>query len=295
MTAAAVLVSCPACTFEITDNFKIYNGYQLNKCNQCGFVFVAQRTFPANRYEDVYSGVTAYRMMIDDARLTYEGKKGYGELWWFKRKALAWLHARLSDGRLLDLGSGPGTLLMVARQKYGYEVQGVEPAANAAEIANGYGVPTYCGTVEEFAAQDPEKFDAIASFEVLEHVPDPFSFLSSARRLLKEKGVLVLSMPNLDDPYCLQQQIPPAMPPIHINFFSRASLRFLLERAGFEMQRTYTLPIPTSSVRNIYGAHGFLKRIPYLALTRLVGRQDGTTLLVMAAPAGHKLSRRTVL
>jgi len=272
---------------ERTENYKIYNGHQLNKCSRCGFVFTAERKFPVNQYEDVYSGLTAYRMMIDDARLTFEGKSGYRQLWWFKRKALSWLHGRLSSGHLLDLGSGPGTLLMVAHRKYGYEVQGVEPASAAAAVANGYGVPTFCGTVEEYCAHAREKFDAITSFEVLEHVPDPLSFLSSAKRLLKDQGVLLLSVPNLDDRYCLHQQIKPAMPPIHINFFSRKSLRFLLKRAGFKMQRTYTLPIPTSSVRNIHGLRGFILRIPYLAITRLFECQDGTTLLVMATPFSH--------
>src|SRR5262249_36171986 len=152
----------------------------------------------------------------------------------------------------------------------------------AAKVANEFGIPTFCGTIEEFERQNANKFDAITSFEVLEHVPDPLSVLVAARQMLKREGALVLSVPNLDDPYCLNQQITPAMPPIHINFFSRSSLGALLERAGFELRRSFTLPIPTSSVRNIYGVRGFLLRLPYLAARRLVGMADGTTLLVMA-------------
>jgi SAM-dependent methyltransferase len=174
---------------------------------------------------------------------------------------------------------------MVARRDYGYEIQGIEPASAAAVIANRYGIPTYCGTVEEFETHHPDKFDAITSFEVLEHVPNPHSFLNAARKLLKNNGLLLLSVPNLDDPYCLQQQIAPAMPPIHINFFSRRSLTLLLSRSGFT-RRAYTLPIPTSSVRNIYGRIGFLMRLPYLVATKLIGKQDGTTLLIMATPSG---------
>jgi 2-polyprenyl-3-methyl-5-hydroxy-6-metoxy-1,4-benzoquinol methylase len=204
-------LDCPACGFDQSADHKVYNGHQLKRCNRCALVFTAERSFSTAQYEDVYSGVTAYRMMMDGARLTHEGKKGYNDLWWFKRKALKWLHMRVPKGRLLDLGSGPGTLLMIAREKYGYEVQGVEPASAAAEVANRYGVPTYCGTVEEFAAQHPEKFDAITAFEVLEHVADPLSFLTAAKKLLNRKGILLLSMPNLDDPYCLRQPNAAAM------------------------------------------------------------------------------------
>jgi 2-polyprenyl-3-methyl-5-hydroxy-6-metoxy-1,4-benzoquinol methylase len=286
MSGTLTLISCPACGHDKVTDDKIYNGYLLKKCSVCGFIFTAERNFSTSQYEDVYSSVTSYHLMINDACQTFEGKKGFRELWWFKRKALNWLNERIPSGRILDLGSGPGTLLMVARRDFGYDVRGVEPSSAAAAIANRYGVPTFCGTVEEFASQNSDKFDAITSFEVLEHVTDPLSFLVTARYLLKREGVLLLSMPNLDDPYCLRQQITPAMPPIHVNFFARRSLGSLLERAGFAMQRVYTLPIPSSTVRNIYGPKGFIMRLPYLAVARLMGRVDGTTLLVMATPLG---------
>jgi SAM-dependent methyltransferase len=282
--ALSTRMVCPACEAENPNDYRFYNQYLLKRCPRCKFIFTAQRSFSEKQYEDVYSGLTAYKMMIDDARQTYEGKKGYRDLWWFKRKALNWLRKRAPHGRLLDVGSGPGTLLMVANRNYGYEVQEIEPASAAAAIANQYGVPTYCGTVEEFQGGHPDKFNAITSFEVLEHVANPLSFLVAVRKLLKNGGVLLLSVPNTDDPYCLDQHIAPAMPPIHINFFSRRSLGFLLNRAGFSLQRAYTLPIPTSSVRNIVGVRGFLVRLPYLAAASVAGYADGTTLLTMATP-----------
>jgi hypothetical protein len=101
-------------------------------------------------------------------------------------------------------------------------------------------------------------------------------------KLLKADGTMVLSMPNLDDPYCMMQQIGSAMPPVHINFFNRRSITAVLARTGFEVSRFTSLPIPTSSVRNIYGVRGFLCRIPLLAMKRLLGRADGTTLIVEA-------------
>lgn len=277
--------ACPACGFNDTIDDRVYNGYLLKKCSRCSFIFTAERSFSTNQYEDIYSSVTAYQRMIHDAEQTHRDEKGFRDLWWFKRKALNWIGTGVRNRRLLDIGSGPGTLLMVAHRVYDCEVQGIEPATAAAAVANDYGVPTYCGTVQEYADIHAEKFDAITSFEVLEHVADPLSFLKATRRLLNRDGILILSMPNLDDPYCLQQQITPAMPPIHINFFSRGSLRALLERGGFTMKRAFTLPIPTSSVRNVHGTTGFLIRLPYLMVGRIVGRADGTTLLAMATPS----------
>jgi 2-polyprenyl-3-methyl-5-hydroxy-6-metoxy-1,4-benzoquinol methylase len=275
---------CPACGSNSVTDFRTYNRHLLLRCSDCAFVFTAQRDYATGQYEEVYSEMIAYRAMKDVARRTHEGELGYKHLWWFKRMGLRWLRKSKPSGRLLDIGSGPGTLLMVAKHHFGYEIQGIEPASEAASMANNFGVSTFNGIVDEFEQQNKDKFDAIVSFEVLEHVSDPLSVLLAARRLLKPDGVLILSTPNLDDPYCLDQQIAPAMPPIHINFFSRRSVNALLRRAGFAMQRSFSLPIPTSSVRNIYGRKGFLLRVPYLVASKLFRKQDGTTLLVMAIP-----------
>jgi 2-polyprenyl-3-methyl-5-hydroxy-6-metoxy-1,4-benzoquinol methylase len=282
----SISTPCPACGSGDTSDDRVYNHHLLLNCTVCGFVFTAERNFLASQYEDVYNNSITYQLMLDDARQTFEGKKGFRDLWWFKRKALNWIHSRLQNGRLLDIGSGPGTLLMVARRNFGYDIQGIEPASAAATVANSYGVQTYCGTVETFALAHADKFDAITCFEVLEHVCDPLSILVTARKLLSKEGLLLLSVPNLDDPYLLLQQIAPTMPPIHINFFSRRSLTTLLNRAGFTLERTFTLPIPSSSVRNIHGSKGFLLRLPYLAAMSLFGKTDGTTLLVMARLSG---------
>jgi 2-polyprenyl-3-methyl-5-hydroxy-6-metoxy-1,4-benzoquinol methylase len=285
MAAPALAVpNCPACASSATKDLMVYGGHQLRICNHCEFVFTAQRNFATSPYEDTPSGKAAYQSRIKAAERTHRGELGFRDLWWFQRKALKWLHTRLGTGRLLDIGSGPGAMLMVARQLYGFDVQGVEPVAIAVESAIKFGVPTFYGTLQDYAKEKPGKFDAISSFEVLEHVADPVEFLQTANQLLKPNAILILSMPNLDDPYCLQQQIAPTMPPPHINFFSRRSLKVLLDRAGFSIMRAYTLPIPTSSVRNVYGKEGFLIRIPYLFARRFAGKADGTTLLIMATP-----------
>lgn len=280
---------CPACGAPGTRPDIVYNGHQLLRCGRCNFAFTADRSFPTSLYEDVYSGVTAFQMMLDDARQTHSGQKGGRNLWWYKRMALRWLKPTHGK-RLLDLGSGPGTFLMVAQREYGYEIQGVEPAVLAARTAMDFGVPTWCGLSDDFARSTDKFYDAITSFEVLEHVTDPLQFLTTARQMIAPDGRLMLSVPNLDDRYCLQQQIPPAMPPIHINFFSRSSLQAVLERAGFRVERSFTLPVPTSSVRNVHGKAGFLVRLPWLALGRLFGRADGTTLLVEARPTAATAS-----
>ncbi|WP_084777364.1 class I SAM-dependent methyltransferase [Bradyrhizobium sp.] len=276
---------CPACGSSSADFLTTYNGFELLKCSGCDLAYTAQRDFSTDQYQNVYSGMHAYLGMKDAARRTHQGELGYKHLWWSKRLALRWLKKSMPKGKVLDLGSGPGTFLMIAQKDFKYEVQGVEPASEPASMAASFNIPTFNGTLEEFEKDNTEKYDAIVSFEVLEHLTDPLSVLTTAKRMLKGNGALILSVPNLDDPYCLRQQIAPAMPPIHINFFSRRSLEALLNRSGFTLEKSFSLPIPTSSVRNVHGKKGFALRMPYLLLTWLLGRQDGTTLLAMARPS----------
>jgi len=217
--------------------------------------------------------------MVDEARQAALGKRTADDLWWSKRTALKWLPDQVGGRYLIDVGSGPGTFLAVA-QRLGWRVDGLEISSDAARIANDLGIPTVCAPLAQTPDKFKGRFDALTCFEVLEHVPDPREFARHLRSLIKEQGVAFLSVPNRGDPYVMRLTIPEATPPIHVNFFNAASIRLLLRQAGFSRVQTHTLPIPTASVRILFGKSGLLKRIPLLAVRSLLGQVDGTTLLV---------------
>jgi SAM-dependent methyltransferase len=274
---------CPLCGSESQSGLAPFNGYDMSECQACSFVYTPLREIPREQYEAVYADEPDYQLMVNDAVKTAAGEKGLRQLSWFKRKAIEWLEGEASGRRLLEVGSGPGTFLLVAKRR-GWDVKGVEPTQLAADKASSLGVETFNGLIEDFAATEPEKFDAVVSFEVIEHVPDVLRMLRAIRSVLKPGGVFVFSVPNLDDPYTLRQTIPPNLPPLHINFFRRQSMSTALKNAGFSSERYATLPIPTSGVRNDHGLLGLILRAPMLAAMSLVGKADGTTLLGMARP-----------
>lgn len=281
---AGQALCCPVCSSEAQVGIETLNSYEMRKCPDCSFVYTRLRQIPASQYEAVYADEPDYRRMVRIAEQTASGEKGFRQLRWFKRKALRWVDAKRPGGRLLEVGSGPGTFLLVAK-RLGWSVQGVEPTQLAAEKAQSLGAPTFNGFVEDFAATHDEKFDVVVSFEVVEHVPDVIRILSVIRSLLKPDGIFVFSVPNLDDPYTLHQKLQVNLPPLHINFFRRQSMTTALARAGFETDRYATLPIPTTGVRNDHGLFGMLVRAPWLFGLSMIGKADGTTLLGMARPA----------
>ena len=63
---------------------------------------------------------------------------------------------------------------------------------------------------------------------MLEHVPDPESFILSAVDKLKKDGLLLVDVPNQD--YLFKSNVFP-----HLTFFSSESLTILLERSGLKI------------------------------------------------------------
>ena len=96
---------------------------------------------------------------------------------------------------VLEVGVGEGSFLKAARNK-GHKVQGVELNPKGAERARALGFEVHELMLDKLRMQTTERFDAICSFQVLEHVPNPLEFLEGMISLLKPGGKLILSVPN---------------------------------------------------------------------------------------------------
>lgn len=107
----------------------------------------------------------------------------------------------LSGLRVLDVGCGGG-LLAEAMARQGAQVTGIDLGEGALDVArlhlleSGLEVDYRCIAVEDLAAEQPEPFDVITCMELLEHVPDPRSVVSSCARLLQPGGHLCMATLN---------------------------------------------------------------------------------------------------
>lgn len=112
-------------------------------------------------------------------------------------------------------------------REHGYAVDGfdlVQPAGFP---------PIYVGNVEDEAALPKDKYDAIILAEVLEHLRDDARALRNLRALLRIRGVLILTVPFLDD-----------RPEFHLRMYSPRTIRRLLTACGFDIQACYYRPGP---------------------------------------------------
>jgi SAM-dependent methyltransferase len=159
------------------------------------------------------------------------------------RRALTRIeHHAGGRGRLLDLGCWVGFLLAEARDR-GWETLGVEPSRFASSYARErLGLEVV--TDEILSAPLPSRaFDAVAMGDVIEHLTDPRQALVRIRALLTPGGVAWLALPDAGS------RVARGMGrrwwsvlPTHVQYFTRGSMKALLERADFELLEVATSP-----------------------------------------------------
>lgn len=132
--------------------------------------------------------------------------------------------------RLIDIGSGTGSFIHVAREA-GYEAYGLEPSPDAREWAESRNRPTLSGSWRALSPQ----WDIITLHDVLEHLTRPLACLLHLRRCLHPKGYVVVEMPEWDSPHQLQQgwEWRHLRPRQHLCLYSRVSAEALYEATGF--------------------------------------------------------------
>ena len=140
-----------------------------------------------------------------------------------------------SGKRFLDVGAGPGTMMAVARELLCDPV-GIEIRPRLAEaVSTRLGLPIHCCDFLEF--QPDGEFDIICMGDVIEHLTNPTEGLVKAHKLLRDGGALWISTPNFESAMALLAAHDSLMWRVveHLNYFSFASLRNLLEQCGFEL------------------------------------------------------------
>jgi 2-polyprenyl-3-methyl-5-hydroxy-6-metoxy-1,4-benzoquinol methylase len=177
-----LLQRCAVCQSEILD--VVDPDCNVAQCRACDYIFDNPRP-TIEELINFYSRSTQYDSWLDE--LTARDR-----LW---KRRLSKLKSTRKPGSLLDVGTGIGQFLALARTSYA-EVYGTEVSRTAIGIAKQkYGLDLFQGTLDNLATQG-KIFDNITLFHVLEHVPDPRSVLETCRQLLPADGILVIAVPN---------------------------------------------------------------------------------------------------
>jgi SAM-dependent methyltransferase len=139
---------------------------------------------------------------------------------------------------VIDVGCGGGLFLGMMRER-GFRVAGLDLSPQAARIAwRRQGVPAACGVLAHspFAACAAS---AVTMFHVIEHLDDPRPHLIEARRLLDDRGPLVVQAPDAGSwqARLLGRAWNGLDVPRHLFDYRASDLERLLESCGFRVTR----------------------------------------------------------
>jgi ubiquinone/menaquinone biosynthesis C-methylase UbiE len=249
------LSTCLICGADRLDPLVAIDRWTVVECRDCGLGILSPRPDPSELstlYEEPY--FVAQEMRHRSAAEADRGLRA-------QRKRVALVRSFVRGGRLLDVGCAVGDFLVAAKRR-GFEVEGVEYSAWAADEAiRRLGGPVHIGDIHRLAGSD-RRFDAVTMWHVLEHTRDPIADLTAARGVLSDGGWLFIELPNYQSidakrsgPDWQGWQLP-----YHFWHFTPGSLSRLLVKCGFEVIALKRHP--SSYVRNA------LKPIPLVGLFR---------------------------
>jgi len=155
-----------------------------------------------------------------------------------------------ANKKVLDVGCYNGTIGALLKEKNN-NVFGVDLSKNALKFAKDRGLITVVADTERGLPFKNERFDTAIATEVIEHIFDVTHFLEEIRRVLKQNGQLVVTTPNISSlsnriRMVLGMDIPALEVDLasgrsgHIRYFTKSSLRRLLEMNGFKIEAMKT-------------------------------------------------------
>ena len=197
---------------------------QIVSCKRCNLVFINPQPSPAIIH-DGYAGAR------DDAYMA----QAAGRIRAFRK--IAARVARIAPGgrRLLDVGAAAGFFLLAAREA-GFVVEGIELSHWMSETARrDFDLTIHTEPLTAGSFPDAS-FDVVTLFDVLEHVEDPAATVRCVHDILASGGLFVLSYPDFGSVFAkLLGRRWWFLLSVHLFYFTRTTIRRLLETHGFEI------------------------------------------------------------
>jgi 2-polyprenyl-3-methyl-5-hydroxy-6-metoxy-1,4-benzoquinol methylase len=131
------------------------------------------------------------------------------------------------NDRVLDIGCGFGFFLEKIKNEKNCDVEGIEFNKSAIQKLNEKNIQVHEMFIEDFVSEEFELFDVVCSFQVLEHVENPYSFIKSKIKCVKKGGKIIIAVPNNDSFIKYSHDNVLNMPPHHTLLWNKKSLTYI--------------------------------------------------------------------
>ena len=242
------VLQCPVCggnTFEpfltSSDFFVTGETFGIKKCSKCGFKITEEiedeeNIGPYYQSEEYISHSNTAKGLVNAA---YHRVRGYmlGQ-----KRRLVQKASGLKNGQLLDVGTGTG-FFPNEMQRHGWNVTGTEKSSDARDFAKTVFNLDLLPAEALFNLTE-QQFDIITLWHVLEHIHRLNETMNTFSRLLKNKGKLIIAVPNHSSYDALHYREFWAAwdVPRHIWHFAPEQMKTLGEKHGFTLTDVHTMP-----------------------------------------------------
>lgn len=231
---------CPSCKnnelkflLETKDFFLSQENFILVQCTTCKLVITNPQpdTFEIAEYYKSDNYISHKNESTSIFDVIYKLARSYSV-----RSKLDIINSLKLDRTILDYGCGTGTFLQSCK-KNSWVIDGVEPNAQAREIASKNLNTEVKSDLSNIT--NPGYYSVITLWHVLEHVHDLNNCLSQIHTLLREKGKLIIAVPNHEsyDAQLFKKHWAAYDVPRHLFHFSRTSIEALLNKNNFFIDR----------------------------------------------------------
>jgi SAM-dependent methyltransferase len=240
----SICAICQHSLLLVDDDYPGYqepHAYSIYKCQNCDTNVASPLSVENSIYDLIYKQADhlpgyyrysryAEKVLSENNPLNYLASKE--EMYWGVKQCLEEVKNTTDDiSHVLEIGSGLG-YLTYSLNKSGINARGIDISETAVDNATKkYGDLFLCKDIYELSEAEEGKYSLIIMTEVLEHIPDPISFVTKLTKLLKVGGTLFITTPNKSyfDGHAVWET---DAPPIHLWWFSRKSIEYIAEKAG---------------------------------------------------------------
>jgi 2-polyprenyl-3-methyl-5-hydroxy-6-metoxy-1,4-benzoquinol methylase len=176
----------------------------------------------------------------------------------------------MTGKKILEVGCGSGSFVKALKDRFNADVTGLELNAKTVATAREMGINVLKESVQDHADGHEAIYDHVCSFQVLEHIADPVSFMKAQVRCLKKGGLLIVSVPNNDSFIKYERNIL-NMPPHHMGLWTESSLIFLGKSLGLKIAKVLREPLQPYHVK-AYSYNFIHHRIKAPVLLKIMDR-----------------------
>ncbi|MFQ3212747.1 MAG: 2-polyprenyl-3-methyl-5-hydroxy-6-metoxy-1,4-benzoquinol methylase [Marivirga sp.] len=266
------LKECPVCSSDNITNHSVIKDHSVSKesfvimlCDNCNFQFTNPRPDHSQiaRFYQSQNYISHTNKGNNPINLLYKIVRNYSTAQ--KIKLIKTITNR-KNGKIFDYGIGTGYFLKAIEQA-GWRVTGLEPdtaARNLAEKSTGITIHSDLSKIID----NNEKFDLITLWHVLEHVHDVNEVFIKLKTLLKEKGKMLIAVPNVDsfDNNLFQEHWAAYDVPRHLYHFNQESMKTFVMKHGMKVKKVHPMKFDSfyiSMLSNKYktGSSNLLKSL----------------------------------